>query len=128
MFWCVPCVGRGATTSLTAAAVTVAAVQVQDPKATVTAHFSAILQELLRAMSSENWRERKAGCAGMTDLIRGRSYKEIGVHVEPLWGACLRAIDDIKDSVRDEAVITLKTLGKLTVRRCARRWCACLRW
>ena len=32
-----------------------------------------------------------------------------------MWGACLRAIDDIKDSVRDEANVTLKTLGKLTV-------------
>ena len=51
--------------------------QVRDPKATVSEHFNGIMAELLRAMSCDNWRERKAGCAGMTDLIMGRGFKEV---------------------------------------------------
>ena len=52
-------------------------VLVVDPKATVTTHFTDILRELLRSMSAENWRERRAGCAGLTDLLGGRSFAEV---------------------------------------------------
>jgi hypothetical protein len=43
------------------------------------------------------------------------AWGQVGPHLADIWGGCLRAIDDIKDSVRDEAKVTLKTLGKLTV-------------
>jgi proteasome component ECM29 len=90
-------------------------VLVNDPKVVVTAQFEPILKELLRAMSAENWRERRAGCAGLTDLLSGRTFGEVSQYLAAMWAACLRAIDDIKDTVRADAMTTLKTLGKLTV-------------
>ena len=39
-------------------------------------------------------------------------------HLLPLWRASLRAIDDIKDSVREAGLLVLKALGRLTLRLC----------
>jgi hypothetical protein len=61
--------------------------KVRDPKAAVTEHFHGIVEELLRAMSCEQWRERRAGCAGMTDVLMGRSFAEVRAARVPCLGS-----------------------------------------
>jgi len=92
------------------------ALLVRDPSRTVAAHVVPILAELARASESSHWRERHAACAGLADLLPGRTYGEVGPLLEVLWRSCLRSIDDIKDSVREVALGALKALGRLTLR------------
>lgn len=91
---------------------------VRDPRKAVTEHIHPILDELIKASESANYREREAACAGLIDAINGRSYPEVGPHLEALWKSCLRAIDDIKDSVRETALDTMRSLGRLSLRLC----------
>lgn len=93
-------------------------VLVRDPKAAVDANIHAILRELIVASESANWREREAACSALADVLSGRGYDDVAPELELLWRASLRAIDDLKDSVRETALTTLKTLGRLTVRLC----------
>ncbi|CAN0092724.1 unnamed protein product, partial [Hapterophycus canaliculatus] len=51
----------------------------------IHSNLSAILTELLRALGDRKWRDRQSACAGLSDVLRGRSWDEIGTHLEMLW-------------------------------------------
>ena len=64
---------------------------------------------VIAASQGASFREREAACGAMADaLAGGRGLREVGPHLERLWRACLRAIDDVKDSVREAGLLTLK--------------------
>lgn len=54
----------------------------------------------------------------MTDLLQGRQLWQIEQYLEELWKMCFRAVDDIKESVREAATSTCRNLVKLTVHYC----------
>jgi proteasome component ECM29 len=91
---------------------------VRDPSAAVAAHVGPILRELVAASQAEAWREREGACRALSDVLPGRTAAELRPHLAPLWRAALRAIDDVKDSVREAGLRALRALGKATLRLC----------
>ena len=51
----------------------------------IRSNLSAIVTELLRALGDRKWRDRQSACAGLSDVLRGRGWDEIGPHLEMLW-------------------------------------------
>ncbi|CAN0278899.1 unnamed protein product, partial [Ectocarpus sp. 13 AM-2016] len=87
-------------------------------KEVVHSNLSAIITELLRALGDRKWRDRQSACAGLSDVLRGRSWDEIGPYLEMLWTMADRGLDDIKESVAEAAVEYSKTVANISVRLC----------
>ncbi|KAI9832372.1 MAG: hypothetical protein M1819_004360 [Sarea resinae] len=51
---------------------------VKDPTATLTDHFDAIIQDLLKSVIGREWRVRQASCAAIADLVQGRPLEKVG--------------------------------------------------
>jgi hypothetical protein len=84
-------------------------VQVRDPRAVVTDNIHAILAECVSvAATGEAWREREAACLALNDALFQRSAGDVLPHLRELWSATMRSIDDVKDSVREAAMMLLK--------------------
>ncbi len=61
-------------------------IQVRDPKAAITANLDAVLTELVASSQADNWREREGAVLALTDVLGGgRSYAQVGPHLEALW-------------------------------------------
>ncbi|KAK6324484.1 hypothetical protein J4Q44_G00038260 [Coregonus suidteri] len=69
-------------------------------------------------LTSNIWRARESACLALNDLIRGRNADDLIDHLEEIWETLFRVLDDIKESVRKAADITLKTLSKVCTRMC----------
>ena len=93
-------------------------VLVKDPVRSINAAIQPILTELLACCGSSSWRERSAGLTGLSVVLPGRGYAEVGPHLGGLWVAVLRCVDDVKETVREDATVTLKVLGRLSLRLC----------
>ncbi|GAN03092.1 proteasome-associated protein ECM29 homolog [Mucor ambiguus] len=91
---------------------------VKDNQKTVDTYFNEIMEDLLTGLGNRQWRIREASCAAITDLVMGRQLAQIEPYLEQLWQMCFRALDDIKDSVRQAATATCRSLTKLTVHYC----------
>lgn len=91
---------------------------VKDNQKTVDTYFNQIMDDLLTGLGNSQWRIREASCAAITDLVVGRQLAQIEPYLEKLWQMSFRALDDIKDSVRQAATQTCRTLTKLTVHYC----------
>lgn len=91
---------------------------IKDNQKTVDTYFSEIMNDLLTGLGNRQWRIREASCAAITDLVMGRQLAQIEPFLEKLWQMCFRALDDIKDSVRQAATATCRSLTKLTVHYC----------
>ncbi|KAI8639177.1 proteasome stabiliser-domain-containing protein [Parasitella parasitica] len=91
---------------------------VKDNQKTVDTYFNEIMKDLLTGLGNRQWRIREASCAAITDLVMGRQLAQIEPYLEQLWQMCFRALDDIKDSVRQAATATCRSLTKLTVHYC----------
>eukprot|EP00752_Nemacystus_decipiens_P016287 g14566.t1 len=87
-------------------------------KEVIRSNLSAIVKELLRALGDRKWRDRQSACAGLSDVLRGRGWDEIGPHLEMLWTMADRGLDDIKESVAEAAVEYAKTVSNISVRLC----------
>ncbi|KAI9262019.1 proteasome stabiliser-domain-containing protein [Sporodiniella umbellata] len=91
---------------------------VKDNQKTIDTYFEQIMQDLLTGLGNHQWRVREASCAALNDLVQGRKLGQIEPFLEKLWQMSFRALDDIKDSVRQAATQTCRTLTKLTVHYC----------
>ncbi|OBZ85602.1 Proteasome-associated protein ECM29 [Choanephora cucurbitarum] len=91
---------------------------VKDNQKAVDAYFDQIMDDILIGLGNRQWRVREASCAAVADLIMGRQLAQIEPYLERLWQMCFRALDDIKDSVRQAATQTCRSLTKLTVHYC----------
>ena len=73
---------------------------------------------LLQEMGGRLWRSREASCTAMADLLQGRRWAQVQPHLEEVWTMALRALDDIKESVRVAATGLVRSLRSLTLRLC----------
>uniref|UniRef100_A0A673HQU1 Proteasome-associated protein ECM29 homolog n=1 Tax=Sinocyclocheilus rhinocerous TaxID=307959 RepID=A0A673HQU1_9TELE len=87
-------------------------------KTIVEKYFKEILQDVISSLTSNMWRVRESSCLALNDLIRGRQADEIIDRLSEIWETLFRVLDDIKESVRKAADLTLKTLSKVCVRMC----------
>uniref|UniRef100_A0A671MI06 Proteasome-associated protein ECM29 homolog n=1 Tax=Sinocyclocheilus anshuiensis TaxID=1608454 RepID=A0A671MI06_9TELE len=87
-------------------------------KTSVEKYFKEILQDVISNLTSNMWRVRESSCLALNDLIRGRQADEIIDRLSEIWEILFRVLDDIKESVRKAADLTLKTLSKVCVRMC----------
>ena len=75
-------------------------------------------KECLQEMGGRLWRNREASCNALSDLLQGRRWAEVKTKLSDVWSMTLRAVDDIKESVRAAAAVLVKTLRSLTLRLC----------
>ena len=62
----------------------------------VDLYLKEILNDLLKNLTSNQWRIRESSCNAVTDLLRGRQLDSIVDCLPELWEQCLRVRDDIK--------------------------------
>ncbi|XP_010521564.1 PREDICTED: proteasome-associated protein ECM29 homolog isoform X1 [Tarenaya hassleriana] len=91
---------------------------VQDPRKTVDDHLDLILDDLLVQCGSRLWRSREASCHALADIIQGRKFDQIQKHLKRLWIAAFRAMDDIKETVRNAGDKLCRAVTSLTIRLC----------
>ncbi|BFY99626.1 hypothetical protein BsWGS_02666 [Bradybaena similaris] len=93
-------------------------VLVQDNKKTVDTYLKQILDDLLKNLTSNQWRVRESSCMAVTNLLRGRVLDDIVDDIPELWEICLKVRDDIKESVRLAADQACKVLSKVSIKIC----------
>ena len=91
---------------------------VDDTKTATEEHFDAIAKEILPSMGDRQWRVREASSAGLADLISGRPPAVVRPFLEEMWTMVLRAMDDIKETVRTAAIRAGRTLANISVKLC----------
>nr|XP_057941532.1 proteasome adapter and scaffold protein ECM29 isoform X2 [Doryrhamphus excisus] len=87
-------------------------------KTLVDKYLKEILHDVISNLTSTAWRVRESSCLALNDLIRGRQADDLIDHLAEMWETLFRVLDDIKESVRKAADITLKTLSKVCTRMC----------
>ncbi|KAM9313856.1 proteasome adapter and scaffold protein ECM29 [Pholidichthys leucotaenia] len=87
-------------------------------KTLVDKYLREILQDVIFNLTSNTWRVRESSCLALNDLIRGRQADDLIDHLAEMWETLFRVLDDIKESVRKAADLTLKTLSKVCTRMC----------
>ena len=70
------------------------------PKKALTTHLTAVLAHLKAGLTDRLWRAREASCLALADLLPGREWDELKDSLEALTTALMRALDDIKETVR----------------------------
>ncbi|GAV78127.1 Ecm29 domain-containing protein, partial [Cephalotus follicularis] len=91
---------------------------VSDGKRTIDEHLDLIIEDLVVQCGSRLWRSREASCLALTDIIQGRRFEQIGKHLKKIWTAAFRAMDDIKETVRNAGDKLCRALTSLTIRLC----------
>ncbi|KAK9467767.1 proteasome stabiliser-domain-containing protein [Lipomyces arxii] len=89
---------------------------VQDSAGIVDAQFDDILEELLKRIGDREWRVRQASCAALQDLLGNAQWDKYADSLEQIWQMSFRALDDIKESVRAQAVSLCRSLTNALVR------------
>uniref|UniRef100_A0A3Q3Q130 Ecm29 proteasome adaptor and scaffold n=1 Tax=Monopterus albus TaxID=43700 RepID=A0A3Q3Q130_MONAL len=87
-------------------------------KTLVDKYLKEILQDVISNLTSNTWRVRESSCLALNDLIRGHQADDLIDHLAEMWETLFRVLDDIKESVRKAADLTLKTLSKVCTRMC----------
>ncbi|CAG5938707.1 unnamed protein product, partial [Menidia menidia] len=87
-------------------------------KTLVDKYLKEILRDVISNLTSSAWRVRESSCLALSDLIRGRQADDLIDHLAEIWETLFRVLDDIKESVRKAADLTLKTLSKVCIRMC----------
>jgi len=91
---------------------------VPEPKRALSSHLSAVLAHLLEGITSREWRAREASCLALADVLSGRTYDELASELTDMHVRLLRAVDDIKESVRKVALSAWRALSSVLNRLC----------
>lgn len=91
---------------------------VKDHKKSIDQYYDQIMDDLIAGLGNRLWRVREGSCRAVTDILQGRHLYQLEPYLEVLWKMCFRALDDVKESVRQAALATCKNLSRLTVRYC----------
>ncbi|KAJ1274098.1 hypothetical protein BS78_05G036600 [Paspalum vaginatum] len=91
---------------------------VSDPKKAIDEHYDAIVEDLLVQSGSRLWRSREASCLALADIIQGRRYNQVYKHLTKIWTTTFRAMDDIKETVRNAGDSLCRAVSSLTIRLC----------
>lgn len=84
----------------------------------VTEHFELVTQHCLKSMTSRQWRTREAGCGALKDALMSRTWELVRRHLSEFWYYTLRALDDIKETVRKAASGTGRAISELSIHLC----------
>lgn len=91
---------------------------IPDSKKTIDEHFDLIMDDLLTQSGSRLWRSREASCLALSDVIQGRKFDQVEKQLKRLWTTAYRAMDDIKESVRNSGDRLCRAITALTLRLC----------
>ncbi|KAJ8543860.1 hypothetical protein K7X08_025478 [Anisodus acutangulus] len=91
---------------------------IPDSKKTIDEHFDLIMDDLLTQSGSRLWRSREASCLALSDVIQGRKFDQVEKHLKRIWTTAYRAMDDIKESVRNSGDRLCRAITALTLRLC----------
>ncbi|TYI10267.1 hypothetical protein ES332_A09G131000v1 [Gossypium tomentosum] len=91
---------------------------VADPKRTIDENLEYIFDDLLVQCGSRLWRSREAACLALADIIQGRKFDQVGKHLKKIWLVAFRAMDDIKETVRNAGDKLCRAITSLTIRLC----------
>ncbi|PAN15915.1 hypothetical protein PAHAL_3G020000 [Panicum hallii] len=91
---------------------------VSDPKKAIDEHYDVIVEDLLVQSGSRLWRSREASCLALADIIQGRRYSQVSKHLRKIWTTTFRAMDDIKETVRNAGDSLCRAVSSLTIRLC----------
>lgn len=89
-----------------------------DPKKTIDEFFDDIIVDLLTQSGSRLWRSRESSCLALSDLLQGRKFDQVGKYLERVWITAFRAMDDIKESVRNAGDSLCRAATSLSLRLC----------
>ncbi|KAL1527860.1 hypothetical protein AB1Y20_009236 [Prymnesium parvum] len=89
---------------------------VPEPKKALAAHFNAVLSHVREGLTDRLWRSREASCSALAELLSGRTYDEVGEVMGEIQQKLMRALDDIKESVRKAALAAWRALTSAAVR------------
>lgn len=90
---------------------------VKDESATINQYFDDILDDLLKSILAKEWRTRQASCAAIADLVQGREFEKYEKRLHDIWQVAFKVMDDIKGSVRTEALRLSMALTSILVRQ-----------
>ncbi|XP_051141908.1 uncharacterized protein LOC127258894 isoform X2 [Andrographis paniculata] len=91
---------------------------IADSKKAIDENLDNIFDDLLTQCGSRLWRSREASCLALADILQGRKYNQVEKHLVRIWTAAFRAMDDIKETVRNAGDRLCRAVGSLTVRLC----------
>ncbi|XP_060216154.1 uncharacterized protein LOC132643671 isoform X1 [Lycium barbarum] len=91
---------------------------ITDSKKTIDEHYDLIIDDLLTQSGSRLWRSREASCLALSDVIQGRKFDQVEKHLKRIWTTAFRAMDDIKESVRNSGDRLCRAITNLTLRLC----------
>ncbi len=89
---------------------------VPDAKATLSIHFDAVLAHLLAGLGDRAWRAREASALALAELVPQCDAGNFTAQAAVLFRALLRALDDIKESVRNASQGAWRALCSATNR------------
>jgi len=89
-----------------------------DPKKTIDEFFDDVIVDLLTQSGSRLWRSRESSCLALSDLLQGRKFDQVGKYLERVWIIAFRAMDDIKESVRNSGDSLCRAATSLSLRLC----------
>eukprot|EP00257_Ricinus_communis_P019881 XP_015578984.1 proteasome adapter and scaffold protein ECM29 [Ricinus communis] len=91
---------------------------VAEPNKTIDQHLDLIIDDLITQCGSRLWRSREASCLALSDIIQGRKFEQVGKHLKRIWTVSFRAMDDIKETVRNAGDRLCRAVSSLTIRLC----------
>ena len=91
---------------------------VPEPKRALAAQLPAVLAHLLDGIISREWRAREASCMALAELLSGRTHDEVAGSLTEMHTRLMRAVDDIKESVRKAAQSAWRGLSSVLNRLC----------
>lgn len=89
---------------------------VEDVRPAVDKYYPQVMAECVSSISGRLWRNREAACSAAADALSGRPHELVAPHLETLWSLALRALDDIKETVRKAATTLARALASTTLR------------
>ncbi|KAN0024802.1 hypothetical protein ACTFIV_009211 [Dictyostelium citrinum] len=89
-----------------------------DQKDLFPQYFQPILKEVLQGMGTNAWRVREASCSAIPDTIQNATPEQILPYLEEIFYMSFRTLDDIKESVRKAAEVSMKSIGNVSARLC----------
>lgn len=88
----------------------------RENKKLVDIYLDEILAEIEKNMHSNLWRVRESCSNALCDLLKGgRNLEAISGRFGTFWSLLFKLADDIKESVRSSATVTLKSLQRVTI-------------
>ncbi|GER40722.1 ARM repeat superfamily protein [Striga asiatica] len=91
---------------------------IADSKKTIDEHLDLIFDDLLVQCGSRLWRSREASCLALADILQGRKFGQVEKHLKRIWVAAFRAMDDIKETVRNAGDRLCRAVVSLSGRLC----------